>query len=135
MHCRPNRCLILVLFAMFPLAGCGSTSSKVSTVELSKMGFAFASLEDSAKKGPATAADLQPFLTSTAEEQSAYGKLRTGKIVFLWGATTKGMTAGPSNTVLAYGSDVPKSGGLVLFGSGEVREQTAAQFAAAPKGK
>jgi hypothetical protein len=116
-----------------PAAKGGSTANAVTAAELGKIGFAFAGYEDGFKKGPASAADLQPFLKDSAVEREAWKKLSDGTIVFAWKATSKTMPAGPANTVLAYGRDVPASGGLVLFGSGEVRTLSAADFASATK--
>jgi hypothetical protein len=127
------------LLAVVLIAGCQSRPSSpaakgaVTAAELGKIGFAFAGYEDSFKKGPASAADLQPFLKDGAVEREAHKKLSDGTIVFAWKATSKSMPAGPANTVLAYGRDVPASGGLVLFGSGEVRTLSAADFAGATK--
>jgi hypothetical protein len=131
------------VLAIVLIAGCQSrnapaparagATSAVTAAELGKIGFAFAGYEDSLKKGPASAADLQPFLRDGAVEREAHRKLSDGTIVFIWKATSKTMPAGPAMTVLAYGRDVPASGGLVLFGSGEVRTLTAADFARATK--
>ncbi len=116
-----------------PSASPTGSAGTVTVAELSKIGLAFQSYEDSFRKGPAAAADLQPFLKDMQVERDAYQKLSQGEVVFLWGASMKKMPKGPSATAVAYAKDVPTQGGLVLFGSSEVRTLSAQDFAKAPK--
>src|SRR5262245_12241618 len=104
-------------------AGCNARKAAapaVTAADLGKLGFAIASYEDGLKKAPGAAADLKPFLASSAQEVETFQKVADGRVVVIWGAPAKGMKAGPAMTVLAYARDVPTAGGLVLFGSGEV---------------
>ncbi len=138
--------ITLMLVGLVSLVGCGPSntpggtasgattgSGKATAADLGKLGFALAGYEDGFKKGPASASDLKAFMDSNPQDQAAYRRVADGDIVVLWGTSTKGQKSGPAATVAAYARDVPTAGGLVLYGSGEVRTLTAAEFAAAPK--
>lgn len=63
-----------------------------------------------------------------------YTALQQGDIVLAWGADLSKI-ADPQNTILAYGRDVPQSGGLVLMADGSIKHMTPEAFQAAPKAK
>jgi hypothetical protein len=130
----------LVVMGLLAMVGCHSQTgsalagkTSVTAADLGKLGFAIAGYEDSFKKGPASAADLKPFMESTLQDRAALQRVTDGDVVVLWGASMKAMKAGPAATIIAYARDVPTAGGLVLFGSGEVRTLTAAVFASTPQ--
>ena len=64
-----------------------------------------------------------------------YDAIKSGEVVVLWGYGVKGegeMAKG-GGEVIAYAKDAPTNGGYVLLSSGEVKQMSAAEFAAAPK--
>jgi hypothetical protein len=83
-------------------------------------------------RGPAS-------LTALAKFQSVYYRgyqaIKSGEVVVLWGYGVKGEgeVAKGGGEVIAYEKDTPANGGYVLLSSGEVKQMSAAEFAAAPK--
>jgi hypothetical protein len=94
-------------------------------------------------------ADLGEFLKQTANEKkkppsklsemdaiepmipNASVAIRMGTIVYLWGATYNA----DGTKIVAHEKKTPTEGGLVLLENGTIQEQSAAEFAAAPKAK
>ena len=85
---------------------------------------------DQKAKPPAGPEDLAPLL---AGEDRLLQALRQGQYVFIYKASLAKMTAGTSNTVLAYEKDAPTKGGLVAMADGSVKTMTPQEFQAAPK--
>jgi hypothetical protein len=61
-----------------------------------------------------------------------YQAIQEGQYVVFWNANLNA-PAGASNTILAYGKDVPTKGGVTLFLDGSVRNITAQEFQTAAK--
>jgi hypothetical protein len=115
--------VILVLTAGFVHAQVDK--DKVNANDLKQIGLAYHNFHDSTGKAPAKAEDLAPHLENN---KRLLDHLKTERIVFLYGVRLTEMTAGTSNTVLAYEKDAPKSGGQVLYGDGVVKKLTADEF-------
>jgi hypothetical protein len=122
-------CLALVV-ALVPLFGCGGgtkptiPTSKGKVEEVRDM---LKTVQADKAKPPAKPADLdavEPYLPTAA------GDLRSGEIVYVWGAGLSGGTG-----VIAYEKKAPTEGGWVLLQDGTVKEMSASEFSSAPKGK
>lgn len=101
-----------------------------TTNDLKQIGLAYYNYHDSFNKGPAKAEDLAEFLEN---DKRLIGLLKDENIVFFFGVGIAQMTAGTSNTVLAYVKEVPDKGGLVLMGDGSIKKLSADEFAKATK--
>ena len=99
---------------------------------MKQLGLAYHEYHARFNRAPAKAEDLAPFLEKDSKPLAA---LKEGRYVFLYGASLKNMTAGTSNTVLAYEKDTPSKGGLVLMADASVKTMTAEEFKKAPKAK
>ncbi len=100
--------------------------------QLTEIGIMYHNYHDTNNKGPSGPQDLQPFAQDLPE---GWRGLQSGQIVVLWDVKMTEQLEGTSNTVLAYESDVPNGGGLVLMADGAVRSMNPQEFAAAPKAK
>jgi hypothetical protein len=76
-------------------------------------------------KAPAKADDLGPYVEN---DKKLLDALKSEDIVFIFGVRLVDMTAGSSNTVLAYEKDAPTKGGQVLYGDGSVKKLAADDF-------
>lgn len=92
--------------------------------DLKQFGLAYHNYHDANRKGPAKAEDLAPYL----ENDKRLMEVLKDKIVFIYNVRIADMTAGTSNTVLAYTKDIDKNGGIVLMGDASVRKMTAEEF-------
>jgi len=82
-------------------------------------------LDANGGKAPAKAEDLAPYFEN---DKKLLDALKSEEIVFLYGVRLVDMTAGSSNTVLAYEKDAPTKGGQVLYGDGSVKKLAADDF-------
>ncbi|WP_202947387.1 protein kinase domain-containing protein [Zavarzinella formosa] len=73
------------------------------------------------KQNPSNAGDLRPYLT---DNPKAWEILNSDTMVFLYGRTSEMINVDPSRLALAYDSQTPTTGGLVLTRDGKVREVT-----------
>jgi hypothetical protein len=83
-------------------------------------------------RGPASLVALAKFQHT---HYRAYEAIKSGEVIVLWGYGVKGegeMAKGGGD-LIAYEKGVPTNGGYVLLSSGEVKQMSAAEFAAAPK--
>lgn len=83
-------------------------------------------------KPPAKLADLAGFKN---HYNIGYTAVESGEVVVVWGAWVAGEGGGEGTGVVAYEKAAPDSGGAVLLQSGTVKQMTADEFRAAPKGK
>ena len=85
-------------------------------------------------QGPKKAADFSKY---EAGYPLGYAAVQSGEVVVVWGAKIagEGETGSAPANVVAYEKKVPAEGGLVLLQNGQVKQMTAAEFAAAPKAK
>ena len=109
----------------FFLIGRGPAVDSQTQMDMKMIGLAYHTHLDVTRKPPARAEDLQAFLM---ESPTALGRLKNGQVVFFWNVHIKDMTAGASNTILAYDKDTPAKGGLALFGDGSVRVLSLDEF-------
>jgi hypothetical protein len=115
--------------ALLVLAARAAPAADARTVnDLKQIGLAFHNYIDAVGKAPAKAEDLAPFFEN---DKRLLGLLKNEDIVFFYNVTLAQMTAGTSNTVLAYDKDVPTKGGPVLMGDGSVKKMSAAEFKSA----
>jgi hypothetical protein len=111
------------------LAGAAPADAK-TTNDLKQIGLAYHNYHAAFNKGPSKVEDLAEFLEN---DKRLIGLLKDETIVFFFGVSIEQMTAGTSNTVLAYVKEVPDKGGLVLMGDGSVKKLSADEFAKATK--
>ena len=83
-------------------------------------------------KPPAKLADLAQFKN---HYNIGYSAVESGEVVVVWGASVAGEGGGEGTGVVAYEKAAESSGGAVLLQSGTVKQMTADEFRAAPKGK
>ena len=102
----------------------------VRTNQLKMIGLAYHNHLDAKRQPPAKIEDLAPFYENDAKITAA---LKDGSVVFIWKSSIQNMTAGTSNTVLAYEKEAPDKGGLVLMADGSVKTMSAKEFKDAPK--
>jgi hypothetical protein len=86
---------------------------------------------DTSKKPPAKVEDLAPYYENDAQITTA---IKGGTFVVFWNSSFQAMTAGTSNTILAYEKEAPDQGGLVLMADGSVKTMTAKEFKDTAKG-
>jgi hypothetical protein len=115
----------VVSFAILALAGTPVAAADVQANDLKQIGLAYHNHLDAAGKPPANAKALAPYFCNS---KKLLDYLESKTIVFIYGVGIRDMTAGTSNTVLAYVKDVPTKGGLVLMGDGSVRKMSADEF-------
>lgn len=129
--------MIRVAWAVAALGGCLALGCASSTPvgsqtpnkdALTEVGQMLKMLADEGKKPPGKLAELEPVepLLPTAGPM-----IREGTLVYLWGAPF----AAGGDKVAAYEKKVASEGGWVLLQNGNVKEMSAAEFAAAPKAK
>jgi len=80
---------------------------------------------------PKSPADFNQYQDSML---NAFERINKGDYVVVWGV---GLSKSPAaaNQILVYESKAPTEGGAVLLRDGTVKQMTAAEFGAAPKGK
>jgi len=93
--------------------------------DLKQITLGYHSHVDATGKAPEKADDISPFIE---KNERLLGLLKSGEYVFLFGVKPVQMTAGTSNTVLAYEKTVPTNGGYVAYGDGSVKKLTADDF-------
>lgn len=113
-----------------PAAAADPRAKAIRTNQLKMIGLAYHNHLDSKRRAPAKVEDLAPFYENDAKVTAA---LKDGSFVFLWNSTIQNMTAGTSNTVLAYEKETSDKGGLVLMADGSVKTMSAKEFKDAPK--
>ncbi|HJZ54845.1 MAG TPA: hypothetical protein VKE74_07790 [Gemmataceae bacterium] len=97
-------------------------------VALEDLGQMLKSLAEQGKRPPTKLAELEPVEPMIPNAGPA---IRTGDIVYLWGATY----AAGSDKVVAHEKKAPTEGGYVLLQNGSVKTMTADEFRSAPKAK
>lgn len=123
------------------LAGCSSDARQGTTGagttradEFREVGQLVAAHAAKGRKAAPTPAELTGY---EAAFPLAVKAIRSGEVVGVWGATLAGegdVAAGKAATaVVAYEKKAETAGGWVILQNGEVKEMTAAEFAAAPK--
>jgi hypothetical protein len=125
---------VISLGLVFGSAGCGRIQNAAqqsrSMNDLKLIGIWYHNYHAATNKGPEKAEDLKGY---AADDPKVYQALVDGKFVFIYGVKLADMTAGSSNTVLAYEAEAPTKGGAVLFGDGSVRRLSAQEFQGATK--
>jgi hypothetical protein len=118
------------------LAGCSSGAAKATNAAMNDLQELNKLLRAAAKKTgqpPAQLSDLDPFQSKYPE---VYNLVKSGDLVVVWGTPLNNeKDAAKTETVLAYGKDVPTAGGYVLTSAGNVTKMSAAELASAPKAK
>jgi predicted Zn finger-like uncharacterized protein len=110
-----------------------AADKKKAANDLKELALAYLTFLDSNQgKPPANLEELSRFFSKDGKVLQA---MKEGKYVFLYGVGLQAMTAGTSNTILAYEKDVPTGGGQVVMADGSVKDMTAQEFQAAPKAK
>jgi hypothetical protein len=99
--------------------------------DLRQIGFAYHSYNDATNgKSPAKPEDLAPYFENDAKLLAA---LKDKEIIFVFnGPTLTQMTAGASNTIIAYEGQTPKEGGYVLMADGTPKMMSADEFNKTP---
>jgi hypothetical protein len=120
-------CAVVVLIV--GMAGAAPTDARLAN-DLKQIGLAYHLHNDAAGKPPAKAKDLAPFMDNN---KRLVDMLENEDVVFFYGVGIAQMTAGTSNTILAYDKDVPEKGGLVLMGDASVKKMSAEEFKKATK--
>jgi hypothetical protein len=95
---------------------------------LKAIGIAYHNVNDQTMRPPAGPDDLAPYLADFPE---ALQYLKSGEVVFVYGAPLKAIMmgdVGTSQTVLAYEKDAPTRGGLVLMADGATISMTPEEF-------
>lgn len=119
--------------ALVILAGAArADDEKVQPNDLKQIGLAYHNYYSETNKGPKKAEDLAPYFEKS---KKLLDHLKSKRIEFYYGVGLTEMTEGTSNTILAYEKDVPKKGGLALYGDGSVKKLTAEEFKTATKAK
>ena len=122
-------CLVIVLAASL---GCGKSDPPAPSPEaarkhkLSDLWDLYSTASKTKGRPPAGPKELAG---AEATNPEGWAALQTGECVLLYG----GPAGSDPNTVLAYEKAVPAAGGQVLMQNGQIKELTAAEFAAAPK--
>jgi len=128
--------LLIIVF----LTGCsssiqsGSGQGPTGEAALHEVGAMVQTFSGETHHGPKKTSDLAKFENSFP---LGYRAVQTGDVVLVWGATVAG--EGEAKTapvdVVAYEKKTPSEGGWVLLQNGNVKQMSAADFAAAPKAK
>src|SRR5262249_45310017 len=118
---------ILAVCVALCLAGAARAADTVTEKDMKAIGLAYHNYLDAKAKPPAKAEDLAPYLPK-ADAKRLVEALKSAEVKFIYNVRVVDMTAGSSNTVVAYVKGIEKAGGLVLYGDGSVRKLTAAQF-------
>jgi hypothetical protein len=120
---------IAVVCAVFGLAASSAMADlrndARTTNDLKQIGLAYHNCIDATGKPPANAKALAPFFEN---DKRILGLLEKEDIVFFYGVGIAQMTAGTSNTILAFEKDAPTKGGLVLMGDASVKKVSADDF-------
>jgi hypothetical protein len=117
--------LLVLVFGASVAHGQVFDKSKIAN-SLKQIGLAYHNYLDSNNgKAPAKAEDLAPYFEN---DKKLLDALKSEDLVFFYGVRLVDMTAGSSNTVLAYEKDAPTKGGQVLYGDGSVRKLSADEF-------
>lgn len=127
-----ERHLMILALVLAISTGCtmGSNSAsgpKVTADDFKQLGLAFHNSLDSNRNGPQAFADLARFLPKQFDPS------KMQQIEFCYGVKLQEMTAGTSKTVVAFEKSIATNGGLVLFGDGNVKSMSAAEFGNAAK--
>ena len=135
------------LFAMGCLlssAGCGGSDPVIPTEEvmsqtaIADVGEALRAFQANNGEPPKTAAELVGAQGMDMLAPIGMKAISDDEVVVFWGTTLPdtmevALTEEGQDTVLAYESQVPESGGLVLMVDRSVKSMTAEEFQAAPK--
>lgn len=98
---------------------------------LRQLGQAYHTFDVDFNRAPRTLAELEPYLGKSA---SLIEPLKSGDFTVIYGVKRAQMTAGASNTIIAYETHADTHGQrVVLMGDGSLNELTEAEFAATPK--
>jgi hypothetical protein len=117
---------IFVLCSVVASAATAAPGADARTVnDLKQIGLAYYNCIDATNKPPAKAKDLAPYFEN---DKRILALLEKEDIVFFYNVGIAQMTAGTSNTILAFEKDVPTKGGLVLMGDGSVKKVSAVEF-------
>jgi hypothetical protein len=135
MHVSSGARVGVLAAAALVLAGCSglqeAAKKKQAENDLRQIALAYHASNDTNHKPPAKVDDLKPQLE--AEAAKVFQALKDGEYVVQWGTPVTGKDT--DKTVLAYQKDVPTKGGPVAMVDGFVKQMTAEEFQAAPKGK
>lgn len=121
---------IAVLFALGCSKGMERSATPEPTVadELTEVAGMLRDFTARVGRGPTRLSEL-------AEEAQLYPRgyeaIRSGSVVVVWGVVLP-MTGG-SGSVIAYQSQAPTAGGVVVLQNGEVKQMSASDFASAGK--
>jgi len=121
----------MFLAALPPLLGCGESKPALPTSQgkLEEVREMLKTVQADKAKPPAKPADLgavDPYLPTAGAD------LRSGEIVYVWGASLSSDPSG-SSKVIAHEKKAPSEGGWVLMQDGKVKQMTADEFRSAPK--
>ena len=124
----------ILVISMAPfLAGCGSERTSGPSANpvkdaLADLGEFLKQTANDKKKPPSKLSEMEPIEPMIPNASVA---IRMGSIVYYWGATYNA----DGTKIVAHEKKAPTEGGLVLLENGTIKEQSAAEFAAAPKAK
>lgn len=128
---------IVLALAFSVVVGCSGPGGQSSITADASILYEVADLMRAATqpngKGPAKLAN---FNSMQSKLPRGYQAVKSGDVVVVWGVAVMGEGEGENASggdVAAYEKDVPTAGGNVLLTSGEIKQMTAAEFAAAPK--
>lgn len=125
-------------FALIFFTGCSSSNNPSGTAgptradNLQEVGGMISLYSGEYRRGPAKVADLAKYEHGYP---LGFAALKSGDIVVVWGATMAGEGGGGSGEIVAYEKKAATEGGAVLLQNGQVKQMSAAEFAAAPKAK
>src|SRR5438067_4453414 len=116
------RCVVIAA-TLGLLAGCSSRHGDAPPAalgELQEVNELLHAAAGAAGRPPAKLADLDRY---QAMYPRAYGAVKSGDVVVLWGAPLKGEgDAGKDEAVVAYEKAAPADGGYVLLSAGTVKK-------------
>ncbi len=132
---RTGRFVAPVALAGFLAAGCASngpqgSSSPPPSENLTDVAGLLRDYTAEFNKGPSKLADMAKHETLYSR---GYQAIKSGDVAVVWGVPMP--NTGGGTGVIAYEKKVETVGGYVLLLSGEIKEMTANEFAAAPKAK
>jgi hypothetical protein len=112
-----------------PASGGGVQKARTEN-DLKQLVLAYHSHLDATKKPPSKIDDLAPYLEKNSP---VIGAVKDGSLVMYWNVDIFKLTAGTSNTILAYENDTPTKGGMVGMADGSIKTMTADDFKKAAK--
>jgi hypothetical protein len=101
--------------------------------DLKQIALEYLNFIDNNQNPPKTLDEFVAFFEKNYGANPVSSDLKSGKYVIYLDVTINKLPDGTGNTVLAYESSVPASGGPVVMADASIRDMTAAEFAAAKK--